>query len=83
MPKNNALCIKKKKKKKINLLLYLMDGPIYRQRCRDQPELDFQLLVDLEVMSKFYLYSDILSDWTKNPIHILLGIGLLIKLYLD
>jgi hypothetical protein len=54
-----------------------MYGPIYRQRSRDQPELDFQLLVDLEVLSKFYLYSDILSDWTKNPIHILLGIGLL------
>jgi hypothetical protein len=56
-----------------------MYGPIYRQRCKDQPELNFQLLVDLEVLSKFYLY----SDWTRSPIHILLEIGLLIKLYMD
>jgi hypothetical protein len=63
----------KKKKKKKNQCSFIPD--VWAK--------DVQLLVDLEVLPKFYLYFDILFDWTRSPIHILLGIGLLIKLYLD
>jgi hypothetical protein len=48
--------------------------PIYRQIGRDQPEVGFLLLVDLEVLLEFY---------TKSPIPILPGMRLLIKLYLN
>jgi len=39
--------------KKFSLSLYLRYGPIYRQKVGVKPELEFLLLVDLELPSKF------------------------------
>jgi hypothetical protein len=44
--------------KKLSLHLYLGYVPIYWQIRRDQPQLGFLFLVDLEVLSEFYLDSD-------------------------
>jgi hypothetical protein len=38
---------------KFNLSLYLVYGPIYRQRGGVKPELGFLLLIDLELLSEF------------------------------
>jgi hypothetical protein len=50
----------------ISLSLYLKYGPIYRQRDRCQSELGF-LLLDLGVLSEFYLDFDPLIDTGSDP----------------
>jgi len=44
--------------RKLSIHLYLGYVPIYWQIRRDQPQLGFLFLVDLEVLSEFYLDSD-------------------------
>ncbi len=42
--------------------MYVGCGPIYRQKGRGQPELGYLLLLDLGVLSEFYLDSDPLAN---------------------
>jgi len=42
--------------------LYMGNEPIYRQKGRGQPELGYLLLLDLGVLSEFYLDSDPLAN---------------------
>jgi hypothetical protein len=46
----------------ISLYLYLGCGLVYRQRGKCQPELGFLLLLDLGVMSEFFLEFDPLVE---------------------
>jgi hypothetical protein len=51
----------------LNMSLYMGNEPIYRQKGRGQPELGYLLLLDLGVLSEFYLDSDPLADARSDP----------------
>jgi hypothetical protein len=67
----------------ISLYLYLGCRLVYRQRGKGQPELGFLLLLDLGVLSEFYLEFDPLVQIWYNPrkFKIKFGLGVISRFY--